>query len=233
MAKTVSKVAAPLSKRSWLAGWVLRPLCSYEVHSLLLPTQIATTKRKALPLCGGQTLWTQCFDIYIYIGILHIYLLSNMTGNQGHLSTSPVYTTSTQPRCFSLPTAPGEVREGLGPNRAATLAGSRVATRLPWPSLQANIIMVGSRHIKHQKKVHGIPYPNPSYFIDLIPTSSPFKKIENSPVFSHLSPVARVWPGKGTVETKTTQGFVGFVARLRFQHLRGRQTSSTQFESQT
>ena len=75
-----------------------------------------------------------------------------MTGNQGHLSTSPVYTTSTQPRCFSLPTAPGEVREGLGPNRAATLAGSRVATRLPWPSLQANIIMVGSRHIKHQKK---------------------------------------------------------------------------------
>ena len=73
MAKTFSKVAAPLSKRSWLAGWVLRPLWSYEVHSFLLPTQIATTKRKALPLCGGQTLWTKkCFDTLVSVYCTYI-----------------------------------------------------------------------------------------------------------------------------------------------------------------
>lgn len=73
--KTVSKVAAPLSKRSWLAGWALRPLGSYEVHSFLLPTQIATTKRKALPLCGGQTLWTKNALIHWYRYIAHIFVV--------------------------------------------------------------------------------------------------------------------------------------------------------------
>lgn len=75
MPKTVSKVAAPLSKRSWLAGWALRPLGSYEVHSFLLPTQIATTKRKALPLCGGQTLWTKNALIHWYRYIAHIFVV--------------------------------------------------------------------------------------------------------------------------------------------------------------
>lgn len=51
-----------------------------------------------------------------------------MTGNQGRLATSPVY--------YQYPShsAPGEVRERLGPNMAATLAvqGVNLATGLPF-----------------------------------------------------------------------------------------------------
>lgn len=128
----------------------------------------------------------KCFDTLVSVHCTYIccILLSNMTGNQGHLWTSPFY--YQYPTVGVFPSPPHQVRY---------VKGSVQIGPQPWqgPGLQLGFLglpfrltsswlAAGTSNTK--KKVHGISISkSTNYLINLIPTSSPLNKIANSPFF--------------------------------------------------